>query len=129
MLSAPAEVSAFLPSLLVRCLDIRAVWSIGGAGAPHELLVFADGRTLDNLRRSEELHCGDIELIVVFDGDRFENAWGPRRISGSLSRWAWREVESGVAYYDESRWAACNDGGSVVRVRRSARLIWSRAAH
>ena len=125
MLSAPAEVSAFLPLLLLRCLDIRAVWSMGRGVATHELLAFADGRTLECLRRSDELHRVDIELFVVFDGEQFENAWGPRRIRGSLSRWAWREAESGVAYYDESRWAGAG-GGSVVRVRRNARLIWSR---
>ena len=129
MFCVPDEVSAFLPSLLVRCLDLRAIWSMGGGNALYGLLAFADGRTLELLRRSETLHRCDIELLVVVDGDRFENAWGPRRISGALSRCAWREVESGVAYYDESRWAEGEGSGSVVRVRRNARLIWSRTAH
>jgi hypothetical protein len=130
--SAPAELSDFLSRVLVRCLDIRAVWSVGNADVAsatadrgYELLVFADRRTLDSLRRSDHLHRADVELLVVIDGDRFENAWGQRRLSGSLARWAWRQVSPELAYYDESKWAEREGGaGGVVRVRRKAVLIW-----
>lgn len=127
------ELSAFLSRLLMRSLEIRAVWSIGDAdeaartSAPprYELLVFADRPTLDNLRKSDHLHRADVELLVVIDGDRFENAWGQRRLSGSLARWAWRPVSANLAYYDESKWAEHEgNGGAVVRVRRKAVLIW-----
>jgi hypothetical protein len=130
--SAPAELSDFLSRVLVRGLDIRAVWSVGNADVAvptgdrgYELLAFADRRTLDNLRRSDHLHRADVELLVVIDGDRFENAWGQRRLSGSLARWAWRQVSPELAYYDESKWAEQASGiGGVVRVRRKAVLIW-----
>ena len=129
---APAELSAFLSHLLVRCIDIREVWSVGAAELVpaavrpgYELLVFADQRTLQSLRRSSQLHRADVELLVVFDGDQFENAWGSRRVSGSLARWAWRPVSDELAYYDESKWDHGADGGTVVRVRRKAILIWS----
>ena len=127
---APAGLSAFLSRVLVSCLDIRAVWSSadaasGPAAASHQLILFADRPTLASLRRSGELHRADVELLVVFDGDQFENAWGPRRLSGSLSRWAWRQVSDELAYFDESRWAPSGaDAGTVVRVRRQAVLIW-----
>jgi hypothetical protein len=91
----------------------------------YELLAFADVRTLQRLRQSSQLHRADVELLVVFDGDRFENAWGQRRISGSLARWAWRQVSDELAYYDESKWAPGAAAGAVVRVRRKAILIWS----
>ena len=126
--------AAFLHRLLRQCLDIRAIWSIGhgtGAAADEvsdagtELLVFADTATLQRLRKSEDLHCADVELLVVFDCDAFENAWGRERLSGSLSRWAWREVSADHAFYDESRWAPDSSGpGTVVRLRREAHLIW-----
>jgi hypothetical protein len=131
---APAELSAFLSRMLVCCLDIRAVWSSEAAGcslaaASHQLIVFADRQTLLSLRKSGELHRADVELLVVFDGDRFENAWGPQRLSGSLSRWAWRQVSDELAYFDESRWAHREgDPGAVVRVRRQAMLIWAAAS-
>ena len=128
---APAGLSAFLSRVLVSCLEIRAVWSSADAGsllaaASHQLIVFADRPTLLSLRRSERLHRADVELLVVFDGDQFENAWGPQRLSGSLSRWAWRQVSDELAYFDESKWANPEaDAGTVVRVRRQAVLIWA----
>jgi hypothetical protein len=129
---APAGLSAFLSRVLVSSLEIRAVWSStdaasGLAAASHQLILFADKPTLLSLRRSGELHRADVELLVVFDGDQFENAWGPQRLSGSLSRWAWRQVSDELAYFDESKWAS-EDAGGVVRVRRQAVLIWAAAS-
>jgi hypothetical protein len=127
-------LSAFLSRVLVSCLEIRAVWSSADAGsslaaASHQLIVFADTKTLASLRRSDQLHRADVELLVVFDGDHFENAWGPQRLSGSLSRWAWRQVSDELAYFDESKWApSASDAGAVVRVRRQAVLIWAAAS-
>lgn len=131
---APAGLSPFLSRVLVSCLEIRAVWSSADAGSclaatSHQLIVFADRPTLLNLRRSDQLHRADVELLVVFDGDQFENAWGPQRLSGSLSRWAWRQVNDELAYFDESKWAHSEaDPGAVVRVRRQAVLIWAAAS-
>jgi hypothetical protein len=111
-----APPAAFLHRLLRHCLDIRAIWSIGHG---------ADAATLKCLRKSDDLHCDEVELLVVVDGDAFENAWGEEHLSGSLSRWAWREVSADHAFYDESRWAAeSSDAGAVTRVRREAHLIW-----
>jgi hypothetical protein len=122
--------------VLASCLDIREVWSIDQCvdasqpvAARHELLAFADTATLSRLRKSEHLHRADVELLVVIDGDLFESAWGPRKLSGSLARWAWRQVSPHEAYYDESRWSqAESDAGGVVRVRRKALLVWQREA-
>jgi len=127
---APDGLSAFLARMLAGCLDIRAVWSVAHADpaaqpdSPCELLVFADRPTLNSLRKSEFLHRADVEVLVVYDGNQFENAWGGRRLSGSLARWGWRQATDELAYYDESRWAAHERDGSVVRVRRKAMLIW-----
>ena len=125
----PPEVSAYLSRLLECCLDIRRVWLLGQDGEPAaglvprwELLVFADAPTLHRLRKSPDLHREDIDVFVVIDGDRFENAWGRGRLSGSLVRWAWRELEN-EAFYNESRWAGTHDLGNVVRIRRKAVLL------
>jgi hypothetical protein len=125
----PPEVADFLFRILANCLDITSVWSIGHDPeapyeAPRTLLAFADKATLQRLRTGEYLHEAHIEFLVVTDGDLFESAWGPCKLSGSLARWAWRQTSSQDAYYDEARWA---DGGGVVRVRRQARLLWERA--
>ena len=127
----PAE---FMRRLLRQGMDIQAVWSIGhGAESVASepgvtgVLVFADRPTLDRLRKCDDLHGAGLELLVVVDGDVFENTCGTQRLSGSLARWAWREVRDGEAYYDESRWAHSGDAGNVVRVRRKAYLVWARA--
>ena len=124
------ELAPFLSDVLQRCIDMRAVWSIGHSEEDREpscreLLAFADRATLELLRKSDSLHRPDVELLVVLDGDRFENAWGRQRLSGSLARWAWRPVSPELAYYDESRWAGqAVNTGNVVRVRRKAFLLW-----
>ena len=129
---SPPHIAAFLSRVLVSCLEIRSVWSmvLGGddpeqTASQYELLAFADPMTLRHLRNLEDLHRTDVELLVVVDGDRFESAWGPRRLSGSLARWAWRQTSPCEAYYDESRWLDDrSDGGAIVRVRRKALLVW-----
>jgi hypothetical protein len=128
---APIELDAFVTRLVARCSDIRAAWSLGDADALRavqaeydELLLFGDRPALQRLRASDHLHRVDVDVLVVFDGDRFENAWGRRRVSGSLARWAWRQAAPGLAYFDESKWAHGQGGGEVVRVRRKATLLW-----
>ena len=114
------EICTFAARLAACCLDIRSVWSI-----EHALLLFADERTLAHLRKCEDLRRADVDVLVVIDGDRFENVWGPRKLSGSLGRWAWQQVSPDEAYYDESRWDdAGGQAGRVVRVRRKAALLW-----
>ena len=114
------QISDLAARLAAYCLDIRSVWCI-----EHGLLVFADGRTLERLRKCDELHRADVDVLVVVDGDRFENVWGPCKLSGSLARWAWQQVSPDEAYYDESRWAdASGQASRVVRVRRKASLLW-----
>lgn len=130
MLAATPDLEAFLAHIVARSSDIRAGWSLDDADPAarpvfRELLVFGDGTTLQRLRASAHLHRADLDVLVVFDGDRFENAWGRRRVSGSLARWAWRLATAQLAYFDESRWAHGEGGGEVVRVRRKATLIWS----
>ena len=129
---APAELSRFVSSVLAHCLDIRAVWWTGTAAdlppRPDRLVIFADTATLAILRKSDRLHRADVQALVVFDGDRFQDAWGPDRAAGSLARWAWRQDEPDVAYYSEAKWAhGDRAAGIVVRIRRKALLVWRSA--
>lgn len=128
MLSVPNELSAFLSRVLAHCPDICAAWSLGHVDADrlptepvHELLVFANRPTLDRLRKSDELHRADVRLLVVLDGDHFENAWGAHRQSGSLAGSGWRETAHDLAYFDEPHWVGDAD---VIRTRRKAVLMW-----
>jgi hypothetical protein len=126
------EDSAYLSRLLLRCLDVDSVWSLGhDSMAPepqpqgHDLLLFANALTLETLRRTDALHRTDVQVLVVFDGDEIRNVWGARPVCGSLARWAWRPVGEAVAYYDESIWIEVAAARSVARRRRKAFRIWS----
>ena len=122
----------FIAALLLGCLDIRSLWSLDHSAGDtclqpgrSQLLAFADLATLRHLRIREDLHRTDVALLVVVDGDDFESAWGSCRLSGSLSRWAWRQISAHEAYYEEARWEErTREAGNVVRVRRKALLIW-----
>lgn len=120
----PHEISGFVSRIVECCLDIRAIWRIGDNEGGVELLAFADEPTLRRLRKSADLHRDDVDVLVVTDGDRFENAWGQRRLSGSLVRWGWQEARPAEAYYNEARWGGQNNDGGVVRIRRKAILLW-----
>jgi hypothetical protein len=129
----PHAAPEFTRRLLRLGIGIQAIWSVGHSpksdarpGGVAELLVFADPRTLERLRKCDELQEAGVSVLVVTDGDSMEAAWGTKRLSASLSRWSWREVAPGEAYYDESRWAG--DPASVVRVRRKAYLLWRRGS-
>lgn len=127
----PKEIAEFIARVRQCCLEVRQVWLVAQDGAPAvaaprwELLAFGSSETLKRLRRADNLHRSDIDVLVVTDGDHFENAWGPRQLSGSLARWGWRPASAGEAYYDEAKWAG--EDGAVVRVRRRAALLWSRS--
>ena len=125
------SIDAFVSRVVAACLDMRAIWRTDlcpqqpSAAAGCELLAFADASTLRRLRRLDDLHRSDVELLVVFDGDAFESAWGPGKASGSLSRWGWHQVSSFEAYYDRSCWTELGGrGGQVMRARRKAMLVW-----
>ena len=114
-------------ALLADFLDVRSVWSIGhepadGAAAGDEaaFLVFADERTLAQLRKSP---APGVRLLVVTDGDLFQSVARRNAICGSLARAAWQQTSVREAFYDEAHWA---QAGGVVRIRRKALLVWNR---
>ena len=114
-------------TLLADFLDVRSVWSIGhepadaaALGADETFLVFADERTLAQLRKSPAL---GVKLLVVTDGDLFQDVARLNAVGGSLARAAWQQTSIREAFYDEAHWA---NAGDVVRVRRKALLVWNR---
>jgi hypothetical protein len=131
------EITLFVDQLTDRYRAVRSIWVIGaraGGDMPDaqssfdwELIAFADAATLRALRRATDLHRSDVLLRVVIDGDRFQVAWGPLHMSGSLFQWDWREASERQAYYSEARWTLPAGSGDVERVRRRASCLWRAA--
>lgn len=101
---------------------IEEVWLLGahangyGDGtAVWELAVFADEHVLNTLKQQQQAwERPDVSLLVVVDGDRFENPSDPAQ-QGSLSAMGWSSDNAEAATY------RAPDGGAkrlnAVRVR------------
>lgn len=129
-----AGIVALVSPVLVTCLEIRSLWCIDlspnevtWTDGTRQLLAFADFATLYRLRKLQDLHRADVDLLVVTDGDAFEAAWGAQGTSGSLARSAWRETSAGEAFYDRTCWTdGIGAARQVMRMRRKALLAWAR---
>jgi hypothetical protein len=132
--SSVRDLSLFVEQVTDRYRTVRSIWVIGACADAEmrdaassfdwELIAFADVATLRALRRATDLHRPDVLLRVVIDGDRFQVAWGPLHMSGSLFQWDWREASERQAYYSEARWTLPAVSGDVERVRRRATCLW-----
>jgi hypothetical protein len=99
----------YVDELRQRCPSIEQVWLAGASndGEPrgYELLAFADGETLEQIRTAPDHALDDVDLIVVVDGDRFERAFGDRA-SGRLSNIGWTLDNAEAARYRAADGAA-----------------------
>jgi hypothetical protein len=105
------EVGMYVDRLRAEHDSIDAVWLVGdrvnaedARETPWELLVFADGRTLQALRNDRGWRRDDIALSVVTDGDRFEPVWNEGGAAstfkgGSLRALSWRADTAQTATY------------------------------
>ncbi|MFS8607860.1 MAG: hypothetical protein LOD94_07700 [Gammaproteobacteria bacterium] len=115
----PEELGMYVDALRQRHSAIDEVWVLASKesesakrGGKWNLLAFADSSTLTALEADESVHRDDVNLIVVTDGDRFENAWGSRS-RGRLSDIDWRREDMHTASYI----AAASKRECAVRVR------------
>lgn len=113
----------YVDTLRKRYRSLDEVWVLDShvnepadAAAEWDLLVFGDTEALQAIRSDPSLHRDDVNLMIVFDGSRFEKAWGdpgPR----SLADIEWRRE----APYSASYTSRSVDQGamraSAVRVR------------
>ncbi len=88
----PEELGMYVDALAKKHDGVDQVWILGGPGpadpqAKWELLLFADERRLEAIRADSGARRGDVDLLIVVDGDRFESAWGGRRARLSDLRW------------------------------------------
>ena len=120
--------------LAKRYPQIEEVWLIGSraeglerANSDWDYLVFANERLINSLRQKPELYREDVDLLVVYDGDRFKSPWrdGARVKSGSLSEWDWKVVGEGEATYRATRWRSDGDFNMNLREARGRR-VWKR---
>jgi predicted nucleotidyltransferase len=77
-----------------------------------DLLVFGTEELLSVL--ANEIPVDDVDLLIVYDGDRFASPWnrtdnGSLK-SGSLTEWKWKLINDEEAVYEGTKWP--DDWGS-----------------
>jgi hypothetical protein len=108
------RVREYIDLLNVRYHSVSSIWLIGSRASCTErpesdwdLLVFADHDSLAAMRGDAGLRASGIDLLVVTDGDRFEQPWIAEGYTvakfGYLSNWRWTETSRTEAEYLDSR--------------------------
>lgn len=120
--SLPLDMDQYIKDLLDLAPSVREVWLIGsranGGGTEKsdwDFLLFADESALAALRRTPRLRRGNVDVLIVVDGDRFEAPWPRIDKPGSYKRgnlknyedadgievqtWEWEHLGSGQAKY------------------------------
>ena len=109
--------------------DIKEIWLIGSRaeGNPRQnsdwdYLIFANHRVLRALRQKKYFNLPSTDLLIVYDGDRFEKPWreGTVRKGGSLTGWGWKRVSATEATYKAAKFS---DDGDFFHVGRAKR-VW-----
>ena len=122
----PPDVKANIAQI-VECLgnDCESIWLFGSrANAQGEsmsdwdLLLFSNEQGLTRLKERRELKTAAVDLLAVFDGERFVEPWpaaGESPKNGSLSLWRWTVLEPCRATYRriEYQLGWFRDGGAV----------------
>lgn len=124
-------IQSLVDDIARRAPGLVEVWLIGsranGSATPSSDWDFvAVGRpeTLAYLREAEDLHCSDVDFLVVTDGDSFESAWGERPKAGSLKGWNWKQTAETGAVYSQTKWHDAEDGAGVRTTAARARKVW-----
>jgi predicted nucleotidyltransferase len=108
------QLQDYIDLLNGRYGSISSVWLIGSRARHTErpesdwdLLAFADHDSFTAMRRDGDLRAPGIDLLIVIDGDRFDQPWIDEGYSiakfGYLSEWRWTQISRTDAKYIDSR--------------------------
>jgi hypothetical protein len=105
------KIDGFVGKITRAHPGIREVWRLAHPVKTHArraprwaLLVFADEGTFEELRSDFRFRRADVELLVVRDGDEFQEPWGENPERGYLSEWEWVKTSDREAQYHGTRW-------------------------
>ncbi|GAI86591.1 unnamed protein product, partial [marine sediment metagenome] len=67
-----------------------------------DLLVFANEQILESLKIDKDFQLNNIDLLVVYNGNDFQDPWKNKR--GSLKEFRWEKLSNRKARYIEKKW-------------------------
>ncbi len=126
------KIDAFLTKITRAHPGIREVWRLAYPVKTHvrpgslwALLAFADEDTFQRLRADVRFRRADVELLVVRDGDEFQEPWGDNPEHGYLSEWEWVKTSDREAQYHGTKWVQDEKlFRTIIELCRASRL-WS----
>ena len=102
------KISQYIDTLTDQYLGIKSIWLIGSRAndsyrddSDWDLFAFADQHIFDKLKGSRPYTRDKIDLLVVFDGEHFEEPWPDEKGAkeGTLTTWEWNEISPKEARY------------------------------
>lgn len=135
--SLPNVAAPLLQKIVALAPRPKSVWLIGSRAngratseSDTDLLVFGSPAFLV-AARAQLNRAAAVDVLVVTDGDNFEDVWTTK--TGSLTRWEWKESGAGTATYKGTKWIpdsladailVTNLGTDIERDEQAIRL-WS----
>lgn len=109
------EIEGYITELTTFCSSIQSIWLFGsrinGTARPDsdwDLLVFGTQKTLEELNQNIHLKQDNIDLLVVYNDNDFQEPWplqpgNDRQKRGSLKEWCWKKLNQRIAYYQGTK--------------------------
>ncbi|MDP3786738.1 MAG: nucleotidyltransferase domain-containing protein [Candidatus Omnitrophota bacterium] len=105
------NINEYINKLVEKHQDIKSIWLIGSRAngtekedSDWDLLVFATEETLHSLKNNKEFCKDEIDLLVVYNGNDFQEPWtrdsrNNKCKSGNLKEWSWKKFTCIEAQY------------------------------
>ena len=75
-------IEAYIDKLTAKCSMIKSIWLIGSRAnntfrddSDWDFIVFADKNTLKELQQDSAFDKDNIDLLIVYNGNDFEEPW------------------------------------------------------
>lgn len=125
------KIDAYVAKIAQAHPGIREIWLFGSRAKGHahpksdwNLFVFADDDTLQQIGKDLQFRRGDVQLLVVRDGDEFRELWSNKPKQGYLSEWEWVKTSAREAQYCGIKWAQEEKGGQTAMELCKAVRLW-----
>lgn len=100
------SIRKYIEQLTSAYPTIQSIWLFGSRAnetqridSDWDLLVFGTQEILEALKFDQTFHQKIMDLLVVYNGNNFENPWEEEQKSGSLIEWCWKESSANEATY------------------------------
>lgn len=111
-------VDTYIDKLTTNYPFINSIWMIGSRAnnsfrdnSDWDFILFADRNTLDELRQDLAFDNDNIDLLVVYNGNDFEEPWADEKgiKKGSLTDWEWHQESDNEASYLHKKYKSEKD--------------------